>query len=89
MSLARTPARVNTIGQLNSYDAPPVTIQSGDFVVGFVAANPANFFIMAEDLSSGSKGRSYLSNDGVTFSLVDSLGVAGNFAIRATVDLGR
>src|SRR5262249_51915435 len=54
-----------------------------------VANNPPNFFIMAEDISSGSKQRSYLSSDGVTFTLTDTLPqLAGNFAIRAVVDLG-
>ncbi len=89
VSLARTPSRVNATGQLNTYDVTPLTIQSGDFVVGFFVANPPNFFIMAEDTSSGSKQRSYLSTDGITFTLVDTIGgIAGNFAIRATVDLG-
>ena len=88
VSLARTPSRVNAAGQLNSYDVTPITIQSGDFVVGFSAVNPANFFIMAEDISSGSKQRSYLSNDGVSFTLADTIQIGGNFAIRATVDLG-
>ena len=89
VSLARIASSVNATGQLNSYDVAPITIQSGDFVVGFLAANPPNYFIMAEDISSGSKQRSYLSTDGATFALTDTVPqLAGNFAIRAIVDLG-
>ena len=50
--LART---VVSSDKFNSYDVAPVTIQSGDFVVGFFALNPPNVYPIALDTSSGSK----------------------------------
>jgi hypothetical protein len=79
-----------TVGQLDGFDSytvPPITINSGDFVVGFWAQNPPNVFPMAEDTNSGSKLRSYISTDGVNFTLIDTLGIGGNYGIRCTVDV--
>ena len=67
----------------------PVTITSGDFVVGFSAVNPAGVYPVVLDTGSSSKQRSYLSNDGTTFRLADGSNIgASNFGIRAKVDFG-
>ncbi|MFN7935933.1 MAG: choice-of-anchor D domain-containing protein [Bryobacteraceae bacterium] len=67
----------------------PVTLQSGDFVVGFTTRNPVNVFPMAADNTPPLRQRSYVSTDGVAFVLVDTISrdLASNFAIRAVVDV--
>jgi hypothetical protein len=88
IKLSSTPAKVTTAGQFNTYSITPITIQSGDFVVGFSAAATANTFPAAVDISSGSKLRSYVSLDGVNFGLIDTfLPGGGNLGIRAVVDV--
>jgi hypothetical protein len=88
INLTSTPAKVTTAGQFNTYSVTPITIQSGDFVVGFSAANTPNVFPAAVDTLSGSKLRSYVSLDGVNFSLIDTfLPGGGNLGIRAVVDV--
>jgi hypothetical protein len=88
ISLTSTPAKVTTAGQFNTYSVTPITIQSGDFIVGFTAANTPNTFPAAVDTSSGSKLRSYISLDGVNFNLLDTfLPGGGNLGIRAVVDV--
>jgi hypothetical protein len=79
-----------TISKLDtfvSYTVPARTINSGDFVVGFVAANPPGVYPADLDQSSPSQLRSYISIDGVNFYVIDAVdpGGGGNFAIRATV----
>lgn len=89
LTLASTASSVAGTDQFNSFKVTPITIQSGDFVVGFSAANPVNFYLMAVDTSSASKQRSYISTDGRSFTPVDFVpAIAGNFGIRATVDVG-
>ncbi len=75
-------------GRFTDYLVPPVTISSGDFVVGFRLVNPAGVFPMANDTSSAYRGRSYLGTGGGNLQLVDSIaGVTpGNFLIRAVVE---
>jgi Abnormal spindle-like microcephaly-assoc'd, ASPM-SPD-2-Hydin len=75
---------VGVAGQFNAYDTPATTIQSGDFVVGFTSASPANVFPGALDTTPPNRQRSYASADGVSFQLLDT----GNLGIRAVVDLG-
>ena len=89
LPLASTASSVAATDQFNSFKVTPITIQSGDFVVGFSAANPPNFYLMAVDTSSGSKQRSYIGTDGRSFTPLDFIpALAGNFGIRATVDVG-
>src|SRR2546421_10192179 len=80
--LLAAPSSVGVLGQFNSYDAASaaLTIQSGDFVVGFSSANPSNVAPAALDITD-SKQRSYASTDGLNFQQL-----MGNLAIRATVD---
>ncbi|MBI3660870.1 hypothetical protein HY230_10440, partial [Candidatus Acetothermia bacterium] len=81
---------VKALNQFNQYDLSPTTINSGDFVVGFLTNNPSGIYPIDQDTTTPSQGRSYLSTNGTQFSVVDSFGanLAGNFAIRATVSLG-
>jgi len=85
------PATVNSLGGFNTYAvSPPMTITSGDFVVGFLTANAAGVYPADEDQTTPSRGRSYVSSDGVTFTLLDLLSsqLAGNLGIRATATVG-
>ena len=84
-------ATVAALGAFNSYTlAVPVTITSGDFVVGFTVPNPTGVFPADQDQASKSQGRSYVSSDGASYTIMDSYGaaLAGNFGIRAVVTLG-
>jgi hypothetical protein len=88
VSLTRSSSSVATRGQFNSLTlATPLTINSGDFVVGFTTNNPPNVYPMAVDQTPPLRQRSYVSVDGQTFAIVDSLGSPGNSAIRAVVDI--
>src|SRR5271157_4784657 len=82
------PATVTALGSFDTYTVSPMTIASGDFMVGFEVDNPAGIYPADVDTSSPSQQRSYYSTDGVTFGLLDAAGLAGNLAIRATVTLG-
>src|SRR5207302_2321485 len=53
ISLVSTSATVAGVDQFNTFSVTPLTIQSGDFVVGFWAPNPQNYYLMAVDTSSG------------------------------------
>src|SRR5262249_8955628 len=80
------PANVNALGDFSTYPMPSATINSGDFVVGFVATTPSNIHPADIDVDSPPRQRSYISTDSAaTYRLLDALGQAGNFAIRATV----
>ncbi|MEK7831840.1 MAG: BACON domain-containing protein, partial [Acidobacteriota bacterium] len=75
-------AQVQQVGTFNAVNVPPVTITSGDFVVGVKLTQAENVFPFALD-TTRSKTRSYRSLDGVTFELIDSLGSFGNYGLRA------
>jgi hypothetical protein len=81
---------VGALGAFNNYNLPtPITITSGDFVVGFQVNNAAGVYPADQDRASKSQGRSYVSSDGVTYSVIDTFaGLAGNFGIRAVVSVG-
>ena len=84
-------AGVSALGVFNVYTLPtPITITSGDFVVGLATSpDPPGIYPADEDQITRSQGRSYVSTDGINFAVVDSFsaGVAGNFGIRAVVTL--
>ncbi len=82
VTLQRTSATVGKLGTFTTYTVPSVTITSGDFVVGFLVNNPPNIFPADQDKTVA--GHSYVSTDGASFSLIDSV-APGNFGIRATV----
>ena len=59
-------------------------------LTGFLPANSpthvSSFFGCGKDQNTPSQMRSYISNDGRNFTLIDSLnGLAGSFGIRAVV----
>ena len=71
----RTPATtVLAAGAFNTYSlSQPITIDAGDFVVGFKTGNPAGIYPAAQDRSTPSQGRSYVSTDGKAFDAIDSI----------------
>lgn len=75
-------------GQFATYDVPDVTINSGDFVVGFSITHPRGQFPIALD-GTILKRLSYVSTTGVTFTHIEdaALALIGNFGIRAVVRL--
>lgn len=81
-----TSATVQALDQFVTYTVPNVTINSGDFVVGFRITVPNGVFPFTYDTTPPSRGRSYVSSGG-SFSTIDSLGLPGNFAFRALVNI--
>ncbi|MEZ5354361.1 MAG: hypothetical protein R2762_17125 [Bryobacteraceae bacterium] len=88
LTFTRTNATVTAFNNFVEFDVPPITVQSGSFVVGFTVANPPGVLPAAVDTSSMSARRSYVSSDGLNFFLLDEIqGVGpGNLMIRARVD---
>ena len=84
------PATVKALDAFVTYAVPVRTITSGDFVVGFMLPNPSGIYPADLDVTSASQGRSYTSNDGVNFFILDSISpdLAGNFGIRAVTTVG-
>ncbi len=82
-----TPGKVSALDQFVTYAVPARTITSGDFVIGFMVANPANVYPAELDQLTKSQRRSYASSDGFNFFLLDTVSadVAGNLGIRAVV----
>jgi len=77
---------VSAVGRFLEFPlARPITIESGDFVVGVSLSTGAGIFPLAMDTNSLPQGRSYISPDGVRFSVVTS----ANLGIRAQVTVGR
>ncbi len=68
-------------GQFTTYTlANPITITSGDFVLGFqVPTEPASSFPVATDTTPPARSLSYASGDGMTFTLITTR----NYMIRA------
>ena len=88
LTLQSASAQVTALDRFVEYAVTPITIQSGDFIVGFSALNPPGIYPAAVDATPPLKLRSYISSDAATFRLIDSTGLPGNLAIRAKVDLG-
>ena len=78
--------RVSAIGEFVEFAVPEITINSGDFLVGFATPIAPGQRPMAVDIS-GYQGRSYVSSNGSLFQPVHIRSAAsqGNFAIRAVV----
>lgn len=90
LTYQRFDATVSVVGNFNTLTlANPITINSGDFVVGFSTRNPVNFYPMSADTTPPLRQRSYMGTDGVNFTLTEALSrdLASNFAIRAVVEL--
>ena len=86
----RVPASITALDTFMTVNVPQRTITSGDFIVGFVVQNPPGIYPGEEDDSTPSQRRSYISNDGQNFALLDAISpdLAGNLGIRAVVTLG-
>jgi uncharacterized protein (TIGR03437 family) len=77
-------ATVTLAGSFVTYTIPDVTINSGDFLLGFRMVHSTSEFPLNLDISSGSRRRSYYQPNGGDYTLIDSfVGFAGNFPIRA------
>jgi hypothetical protein len=83
----RTAAAVPAVETFSEVAVPPLSISSGDFLVGFSVVNPPGAFPVAIDISTAPRQRSYISSDGVSFRLTDTTPLGpGNFGIRAKVE---
>lgn len=76
---------IRSITEPNVYDVPDLTITAGEFVVGFKMTKGSEFYPCSMDENSGSQRRSYVSLDGLSFTLIDELGFPGNFGVRARI----
>ncbi len=84
LQLQTLPGTVQALGQFNVYNVPALTINSGDFVVGYQITHADGVFPFALDTTPPSQRRSYRSTDnGATFRVIDEVGTAGNYGIRA------
>lgn len=89
-SFQQVPATIQALNQFNTYSVPSLTINSGDFVVGFHMQVSGNQFPGALDTNPPSRRRSYVSTNGFNFDLTENPGdmvPSGNFGIRAVVNL--
>jgi hypothetical protein len=80
---AEIPAQVQAVGQFNIFRVPEVTITEGDFVIGMRITHTERVQPVAFDTTPPSRGRSYRSLDGKSFTRTENLTVAGNYGIRA------
>ena len=89
-SFRSTNGRVSAQLQFNEFEVPAMTIQSGDFLVGFVVSSVSGMLPMAVDQTAPYRNRSYASINGTLFVPIGNFTVAGqgNFAIRAVVETG-
>ncbi|HEX9000302.1 MAG TPA: kelch repeat-containing protein, partial [Blastocatellia bacterium] len=78
LTLQRVASVVRT-EELESHPVAPLTITTGDFVVGVLFNNPPGLFPIASDINSTQQKRSYFSLNGESFILLDE----HNFFIRA------
>jgi hypothetical protein len=80
-------ATIQTVSQFNTYTVPNVTINSGDFVVGFRMTFSSTQFPGALDNTPPRRRRSYVSTNGANFQINDDRdpNIAGNWGIRAVV----
>ena len=80
-------ATVSTLGSFVKYDLPqPITIQSGDFVVGYNFPNGGQTALLD---TSAPQGRSYSSSDGLNFTTnITPNNTQANLFIRAGILTG-
>ncbi len=85
LQLQTMESAIQSLGQFNVYNVPALTINSGDFVVGYKITHAADVFPYALDTTPPSQRRSYRSLDGVAFQIIDDIPqtTAGNYGIRA------
>lgn len=80
---------IQTVGAFVQYDVPDITINSGDFLVGFKITHPPGQFPIALDGTAPLQQRSYVSFNGTLFQHIENAALAliGNFGLRAEVTL--
>ncbi|MBI4877428.1 MAG: choice-of-anchor D domain-containing protein [Acidobacteria bacterium] len=78
--------QITDVGKFVEYEVPPLTIESGDFVVGFHTRLEPDNRPAAVDITNPQPGRSLISRDGSTFS---PYGINGVFGFRAVVSVGQ
>ena len=82
-------AQVTQVGAFNTYTvAAPLTITSGDFIVGLQVDNPPGVYPLEFDTTTPSQQRSYYAAGNLTFTQLDTIGSPGNLAIRAVATVG-
>ena len=76
---------VQSLSAFNVYNIPPLTINSGDFVVGYKITHADGVYPFSLDTTPPSQRRSYRSLDGATFTINDDISQnnVGNYGIRA------
>jgi subtilisin family serine protease/subtilisin-like proprotein convertase family protein len=76
--------KVQTPDRFSVYPIAPLTIQSGDFLIGFSMTHRAGIAPVAMDQSERLNRRSYISANCSSFTIVDDISstLAGNFGIR-------
>ncbi len=79
VSFQSTAATVQGLDRFAVYSIPPLTISSGDFIVGMRMTYARNVFPFALDLTPPVQRRSYFSTNGTTFTLY----TIGNLMMRA------
>jgi len=80
-----TAAQIVTVGQFVEYTIPSITINSGDFLVGFAVANPANIWPASLDSTPPARLRSYIGTNAASIRYPSDAN-QGNLAIRARVE---
>ncbi len=86
--LRSTASTVGQPGRFTDFPVTPITISSGDFVVGFAANNPPGILPLGNDTSTPFAGRSYLGLDANEFFLMNTIPglTPGNLLIRAVLE---
>lgn len=80
-------ARVTATGRFVEYDIEPITIPSGEFLAGFSVRGDGVLKPAAMD-TSNYRERSFVSTNGVAFTVVDQVAGAprGNFLVRGVIE---
>ncbi|MBI4905402.1 MAG: choice-of-anchor D domain-containing protein [Acidobacteria bacterium] len=79
------PAQITTRGQFVEFMVAPITITSGDFLVGFSVANPVNIYPASIDTTPTAKLRSYIGTSATSIRFPAEAN-QGNLGIRARID---
>jgi hypothetical protein len=87
-SFSNTFGAVSGINSFSAFAVPPLTINSGDFIIGFTATSEG--FPISIDTGATLNRRSYISFDGNRFVILDDAvpQFPGNIMIRALVNQG-
>jgi hypothetical protein len=86
LRLTQTPKPLPMANGWNTYDVPPITIYSGDFVIGYGVNKPGNFATISLDSTAPIQGRSSYATALATFNQNDVLTGTGNFVTDSNVN---